>query len=234
MRFFRTLFAARTDVYAIRWENTRTGRSGWSPAVEGGWRKGTNRPYLRLTDGVVEAHLTGEVHLGLYPMLDGDPCHWLAADFDGPAAMLDALAYLKAARALGVPAALEVSRSGIGAHVWVFFAGPVPRGDGADAGLGAAAGGHRVARADGPVQLRPAVPLPGRAARSGSVGNLIAAPLQGRSRKDGATVFLDLATLEPHEDQWAYLSSLHRLSPREVDRLAARVGPVRVGPRSTG
>jgi hypothetical protein len=24
----------------------RTGRSGWSPAVEGGWRKGTNRPYL--------------------------------------------------------------------------------------------------------------------------------------------------------------------------------------------
>jgi hypothetical protein len=50
VRLFRTLFAARTDVYAIRWENARTGRSGWSPAVEGGWRTGTNRPYLRLTD----------------------------------------------------------------------------------------------------------------------------------------------------------------------------------------
>ena len=40
--------------------------------------------------------------------------------------MLDALAYLKAARAIGVPAALEVSRSGIGAHAWIFFSGPVP------------------------------------------------------------------------------------------------------------
>ena len=51
---------------------------------------------------MVEAHLTGEVHLGLYPLLTGDTCHWLAADFDGPSAMLDALAYLKAARAVGV------------------------------------------------------------------------------------------------------------------------------------
>jgi hypothetical protein len=53
VRFFRTLFAARTDVYAIRWENARMGRSGWSPAVEGGWRKGTNRPYLPLTGDCV-------------------------------------------------------------------------------------------------------------------------------------------------------------------------------------
>jgi hypothetical protein len=45
----------------------------------------------------------------------------LAADFDGPSAMLDALSYLKAARAIGAPAALEVSRSGIGAQVWIFF-----------------------------------------------------------------------------------------------------------------
>jgi hypothetical protein len=116
VRFFRTLFAARRDVYAIRWENARSGRSGWAPAVVGGWRKGSNRPYLTLTDDVVAAHLTGEVHVGLYPLLDGDTCCWLAADFDGTAAMLDALSYLKAARAISVPAALEVSRSGIGAH----------------------------------------------------------------------------------------------------------------------
>lgn len=70
VRFFRTLFAARTDVYAIRWDNARTGRSGWSPAVEGGWRKGTNRPYLRLTDRVVEAHLKGEVR----PCLGATTC----------------------------------------------------------------------------------------------------------------------------------------------------------------
>lgn len=196
----RTLFAARADVYATRWESARTGRSGWSPAVEGGWRKGTNRPYLRLTDRVVEPHLKGEVHLGPYPLLSGDACHWLAADFDGPSAMLDALAYLKAARAIGVPAALEVSRSGIGAHVWIFFTGPVPAA---------------TARSLGSGLLREAIALRGRMdltaydrlfpsqdvlPGSGGIGNLIAAPLQGRSRRQGATVFLDLATLEPHAD----------------------------------
>ena len=67
VRFFRTLFAARRDVYATRWENARSGRSGWAPAVAGGWRKGTKRPYLALTDDVIAAHLAG----GLYPLLDG-------------------------------------------------------------------------------------------------------------------------------------------------------------------
>jgi hypothetical protein len=33
---FRTLFAARTDIYAVRGENARTGRAGWVPAVRGG------------------------------------------------------------------------------------------------------------------------------------------------------------------------------------------------------
>ena len=143
--------------------------------------------------------------------------------------MLDALAYLKAARAVGAPAALEVSRSGIGAHVWIFFAGPVPAA---------------TARALGSGLLREAIALRGRMnltafdrlfpsqdvlPSSGGIGNLIAAPLQGRSRRHGATVFLDLATLEPHTDQWSYLASLHRLSPREVERLAERVAPPTVG-----
>lgn len=228
VRFFRALFVARADVFATRWENTRAGRSGWVPAVVGGWRKGETRPHLRLTDSVVEAHLTGETHIGLYPMLAGDTCQWLAADFDGPSAMLDALSYLKAARAVGVPAALEVSRSGVGAHVWVFFTGAVAAS---------------TARTLGSGLIREAIALRGRmdlagydrlfpsqdVLPAGGMGNLIAAPLHGRSRRDGATVFLDLGTLEPHEDQWAYLSSLHRLTPREVERLAARVGPVRVG-----
>jgi len=234
VRFFRTLFAGRSDVYAIRWDNARTGKSGWSPAVEGGWRKGNNRPYLRLTDRVVEAHLKGDAHLGLYPLLAGDTCHWLAADFDGPWSMLDALAYLKAARAVGVPAALEVSRSGIGAHVWIFFTGPVPAA---------------TARALVSGLLREAIALRGRMALtaydrlfpsqdalpgSGGIGNLIAAPLQGRCRRQGATVFLDLATLEPHADQWAYLATLGRLTPREAERLAGRVVPPRVGVAVTG
>jgi hypothetical protein len=137
--FFRALFAARTDVYAQRWENCRSGKSGWLPAVRGGWRKGipvSEQEYLPLTEDVVSAHLSGEIDLGLYPMLDGDQCAWLAADFDGPAAMLDALSYLKAARATGAPAALEMSRSGLGAHAWLFFTAPVAAATARQVGTG--------------------------------------------------------------------------------------------------
>ena len=190
MAFFAALFAARTDVYALRWENARTGKTGWLPAVRGGWRKGVrhvDREYLPLTAEVITAHLSGDVHLGLYPLLDGDRCWWLAADFDGPAAMLDALAYLKAARAARVPAALEVSRSGVGARAWVFFTGPV---------------GAETARRLGVGLLREAINLRGRMDLAsynqlfhsqdvlpvGGVGNLIAAPLFKPARDNGATV----------------------------------------------
>jgi hypothetical protein len=102
--FFAALFAARTDLYATRWESRRTGRAGWLPAVRGGWRRGVrheDRDYLPLTEEVLDSHLRGHLHLGLYPLLDGDRSWWLAVDFDGQAAMLDALAYAKASRALG-------------------------------------------------------------------------------------------------------------------------------------
>ncbi|MCY7288093.1 MAG: DEAD/DEAH box helicase [Cryobacterium sp.] len=201
------------------------------PAVKGGWRKGVaadSREYLPLTDDILWSHLLGNIDVGLYPLLDGDRCWWLAADFDGSSAMLDALSYLKAARAVGAPVALEVSRSGQGAHAWLFFTGPVPAATARQVGTGL---------------LREAIALRGRMDLSSydrlfpsqdvlptaGVGNLIAAPLQGRCRRRGATVFLDTGTLEPLDDQWAYLSSLGRLSPREVSRLAQRLGSVGVG-----
>ena len=65
-------FRARTDMYALRWDNARTGVSGWMPAVAGGWRKGMDRKgatYLPLTAKVVSAHLVGDVFIGLYPLL---------------------------------------------------------------------------------------------------------------------------------------------------------------------
>ena len=228
--FFGALFAARTDVYATRFDNHRTGKSGWVPAVRGGWRKGVrheDRDYLPLTPAVLAAHLKGEVHIGLYPLLDGDRCWWLAADFDGPEAMFDALMYVKAGRALQVPVALEVSRSGVGAHAWVFFTAPVPA---------------EMARRLGTGLLREAMALRGRMnlasydrlfpsqdlLPAGGVGNLIAAPLFKPARDNGATVFLDLETLERHEDQWAYLSTLGRMTPQELKRAADRAGKVAV------
>ena len=64
---------------------------------------------------------------------------------------------------------------------------------------------------------------------AGGLGNLIAATLQGKCRKDGTTVFLDLATLEPHQDQWDYLSTIERLTPKQVAKLAAQLREPLVG-----
>lgn len=233
--FYAALFAARTDVYATRFDNPRTGKGGWVPAVRGGWRKGIrheDRDYLPFTPAVLAAHLKGEVHIGLYPLLNGDKCWWLAADFDGPEAMFDALMYVKAGRAIQLPVALEVSRSGIGAHAWVFFTSPVPA---------------ELARRLGTGLLREAMAIRGRMTLgsydrlfpsqdllpAGGVGNLIAAPLFRPARRNGATVFLDMETLEPHKDQWAYLSTLGRITPQELRRAADRAGKVAVATEVT-
>ena len=123
----------------------------------------------------------------------------------------------EAARAAGVPAAVEISQSGRAAHVWVLFTDPVTA---------------TVARAVGTVLVHEAMVLRGSmdlrsydrlfpnqdVLPDGGFGNLIAAPLQGRRRRDGLTAFLDLATLEPYEDQWEFLSTLDRLSPGDAER----------------
>ncbi|MFF0270008.1 hypothetical protein [Kribbella sp. NPDC004536] len=104
LALYLDLFRARTDTYARRWEDPRTGKNGWMPVVAGGWRKGITRATARLlplTPDVVAAHLGArsrqDLFIGLYPMLPDNTCWWLAADFDGKTAMLDALAYVKAA-----------------------------------------------------------------------------------------------------------------------------------------
>jgi hypothetical protein len=231
LALFADRFAARTDVYAVRWENRHSGMKGWMPAVAGGWRKGMNRhgaSYLRLSADVVGSHLVGDVFIGLYPLLVGNTCRFLVADFDGSSAMLDALAYAKAARARSVPAAVEISQSGRGAHVWIFFTGPVP------ATLARTVGTALVQEAmvlRGSMDLRSYDRLfPNQdVLPDGGFGNLIAAPLHGGRRKDGLTLFLDLATLEPHEDQWAFLSTLDRLSPGQAEQIARRAGRTTVG-----
>ena len=121
----RSLFRGREDVHAIRWENERTGRSGYAPAVAAGWTSNGSKGYLPLTDEAIERHLRGRESIGIYPLLEGDTCWFLACDLDGKTWQLDGLGLLEACEEHEVPAALERSRSGEGGHVWVFFAAPV-------------------------------------------------------------------------------------------------------------
>jgi hypothetical protein len=231
---FRLLFAGRDDVYALRWETARSGKKGWSPAVVGGWAnaKKPGRAYLPLDEGVVESHLAGESHLGLYPLRRDDECRLLACDFDGKGWVLDSLAYLDSAAANGVPVALERSRSGDGAHTWTFFSGPVPAASARRLGV------HILRQA---MEIRAELDLSSYDrlfptqdfVPKGSFGNLIALPLQGECRRHGNTDFLDPASLEPYEDQWAFLASIPRMSPEAVAALEKTLAPIVAGPDDT-
>ena len=238
LALYARLFAARQDVYAQYWENQRKGTKGWSPVVRDSWRKGPiwDRRPLPLTKQVIEAHLraTDDLFLGLYPLLPDATSWWLSADFDGSQAMLDAHAYVKAAASLGAPCGLEISQSGRGAHVWTFFTAPVPAADARAMGTAcihramALRGSMPLASYDRLFPSQDTVPV-----TSGQLGNLIAAPLNGQRKKQrGTTLFVDMITWEPYQDQWEYLSRLDRMTPRQVAAVA-RKDKIVVGPEAT-
>jgi len=130
---FRGLFSGRTDVFPERWENKSKGKSGYSPTCANLWVAGLcnkmnikcsdccNRKLVPLSDSILYEHLIGKRTIGVYPLLTDDTCNFLAVDFDEADWKADALAFCQSCVELGVPVALEISRSGNGAHIWIFF-----------------------------------------------------------------------------------------------------------------
>ena len=233
---FRCLFAGRPDVFPVRWNNKKDGRSGYSPACSNEWAKGIcgkpkvkcgdcpHQAFIPYSDDIIEKHLrggdtrSGDFVTGVYPLLQDETCWFLAADFDKESWVDDTRALLATCRAKGISAALERSRSGNGGHVWIFFSEPVP------AKIARQLGAALITET---MENRPEIGFtsydrffPNQDTMPlGGFGNLIALPLQKKAREDGNSVFVD-ADLRPYDDQWAYLSSLPRLSADEVFRIA--------------
>lgn len=125
---FRRRFRGRTDVYPVRWESRTTGKSGYAPACANEWRAGVcekprikcgncpNRSLIPLSDAAIYAHPAGDRTIGVYPLLEGDSCYFLSIDFDEADWREDVRAFAGSCTDLGVPVAVEISRSGHGAH----------------------------------------------------------------------------------------------------------------------
>jgi hypothetical protein len=225
LALFKRLFRGRADVFPLRWES-KAGKSGYSPACANEWRPGvcekprikcgdcSYRQLLPLTDQVLYKHLAGEVVIGVYPLLADDTCYFLAVDFDEADWREDVTAFARSCRELGVPVALEISRSGNGAHAWIFFERNVPASEARL--LGSAIISHTSERTrqltlssyDRLFPNQDSMP-------KGGFGNLIALPLQKRARALNGSVFVD-ETLSPYPDQWEFLASIQRTPVQDI------------------
>jgi superfamily II DNA or RNA helicase len=236
---FRSLFRGRDDIFPHRWENSKTGKSGYAPACHNEWVRGIcekprikcsncpNQAFVPVSDDVVKSHLQGRdvanpgkaepFTAGVYPLMTDETCWFLAADFDKQSWQRDAVAFLATCREKGVPAALERSRSGNGGHVWIFFSEPVPASEARK--LGAHLVTETMERCpdlgfesyDRFFPSQDTMP-------AGGFGNLIALPLQNGPRQKGNSAFVD-DELRPYDDQWAFLSNIRQMSRAEVANL---------------
>jgi hypothetical protein len=228
---FCQLFRGRDDMFARLWVNQRKQTKGYAPACANEWVRRVcekprvkcgecpNQAFLKLDAQAILGHLRGRHVIGVYPLLPDETCWFLAVDFDGEAWNEDVAAFRAACESVGIPPAVERSRSGNGAHCWFFFAAPVAAATARKLGsfviTEAMAHRHQLSMASHDRLFPKQDTMP-----RGGFGNSIALPLQHEAGQKGYTLFLDEQG-KPHNNQWAYLSSVPRIELGVADRLVA-------------
>ena len=238
IQLFQSRFRGRTDVFARRWYSKNTNKSGYQPVCQNEWHPTfcdkkkhkcadcPNRQFAPLDNDAIYKHLEGKDELardviGLYPILEDNTCHFLCADFDDKNSehgyQSDVQTFVSVCRDWGLTPAVERSRSGNGAHVWLFFEQPTP---------------SRLARKLGFAILTEATNRNGRISfksydrffpnqdqlPEGGLGNLVALPLQGQARKQGNSLFVD-DNFSPYPDQWDFLRNIPTISSEQLDTI---------------
>ena len=240
---FRNLFKGREDVFARRWYSRTSGKSGYQPVCRNEWDRQLcdkkkykcaecpNRLFKPLVYEDIYRHLEGKDPdgqdvIGVYAILADNNCNFLCADFDDKSCEhgyeKDVLAYVGVCNYWDIPCSIERSRSGNGAHVWIFFEQPLLASK---------------ARKLGNTILTEAMERNGWMTfksydrffpnqdrlPEGGFGNLVALPLQGKARKEGNSVFVD-ENFMAYEDQWNYLLQIKRISETTIDVILAKHG----------
>ncbi|OAV51174.1 hypothetical protein A6F49_02480 [Enteractinococcus helveticum] len=245
LELFTLRFAGRSDAYATRWVSKKTHKAGWSPSVRGGFYtdKKLDTDLLPVSPQVLERHLRGsdegskEFHVGIYPLTTDNHCKLLACDFDGQTWKTDAAAFSQACAEAGISNLAEISRSGNGAHIWIFFDAWIP------ASTARKAGSALLRKA---MQISPGIKLdsydrffpsqdvlPVKASGRFRLGNLIALPLQGNCRRRGTTVFADPITWQPYNDQFEALARTKPATETVIRDIAAEYDRYVVGPKDS-
>lgn len=230
IKLFRNIFRGREDVYARLWISKRTGKSGYSPVCKNEWAKGIcnklivkcsecpNRELSPLIDDVIRKHLEGGCIVGIYPLLPDETCYFLVVDFDKEGWRDNVLAFKETCLQQGIPIAIERSRSGNGAHAWIFFEENIP---------------VMLARRMGSFLITETMSkryqldmksydrlFPNQdTLPKGGFGNLIALPFQNEAVIRGNSIFID-KDCNAYTDQWQFVSSIKKMSLSGVERIS--------------
>ena len=245
VEMFRSVFKGREDVFARRWYSKASGKGGYQPVCQNEWSRQLcdkrkfkctecpNRQFAPLSDNDIYHHLEGKDTngrdvIGLYVLNEDNTCYLLCTDFDDKNCehgyQEDVIAFVYVCKSWGVPCSIERSRSGNGAHVWLFFETPVLAVK---------------ARRLGNAILTEAMNRDGRISfksydrffpnqdtlPEGGLGNLVALPLQGKARKEGNSVFVD-ENFESYPDQWEYLHNVGKISASALEDILKRTANI--------
>lgn len=189
-----------------------------------------NRSYKTITKKDILNHLQGNSYnasdvIGVYPLLSNGSCRFMVFDFDNhdkgaeenDFANVDDtwMEEVEAMREIcvlnGIDPLVERSRSGKGAHIWIFLDKPI------DASLVRKFGFALLDKGAEQINLKSfkyydrMLPAQDLLSKEDSVGNLIALPLQGKALRDGNSAFVD-CNWNAYSNQWEILFNKQRLS----------------------
>lgn len=237
------MFWGRTDVYAKRGKNggyfpqcDNRWNDRLCPKQRGEkirCEDCENTKWTKLTAKKIVEHLVGYKEdgsdvLGVYPLLPDGTCRFIVFDFDNHEKGAEATDFanvteewhkeVDALRLMceknGITPLVERSRSGKGAHVWIFFKRPI------SASLARNFGFLLLDKGQSSINMKsfqyydrmyPCQDV------SSSIGNLIALPLQGQALKNGNSAFVD-RNWNAYPDQWdILLNHTAKLSIEDIE-----------------
>ena len=245
VRFF-SMFWGREDVFAKRARNGNyypQCENRWNavcPAQAGGRLKCSECEYTKwqpLGPELILRHLLGYKEdgsdvIGVYPLLPDGKCRFLVFDFDKHEKCaekndfanedeewhdeVDALRLI--CQQNGIDALVERSRSGRGAHVWIFFMKPIEAATARNFGFLLLDKGRMAINLK---SFRFYDRMYPSQDYSDSIGNLIALPLQGQALKAGNSAFVE-ENWNAYPNQWKKLLGTQKLSLEEVEQYIAK------------